>query len=245
MQHATAHCPAHWGTWGLLLVPFVCGPMSSSSALPPADARPHSTLCSTQHRAALPPKGLEDAAHNSALPCPGAAGVIATDLHHGIPLLLHNARRNLDEAAAAAAVRAKPATPSGCLLLRRTRGRAGGAEQSSRRRRREEGGGDRLSRLEDKKEILCKSVLLLADRDRFWPQGGADDKGGGGRVCCPVGHDLVERQAECEDYICNVCDEDVDDGGESWLTAAIRMDNPCCSCKPPPRHMDGPPTRRP
>ena len=67
--------------------------------------------------------------------------------------------------------------------------------------------------------------LLAADAAEPEPEPAA--AGGSSEAtscCCPEGHVLLSRAAECEDYICNVCDSDIDEGGTLWSCT-----EPCCN----------------
>lgn len=46
---------------------------------------------------------------------------------------------------------------------------------------------------------------------------------------CPERHALASRIADCEDYICNVCDEDIDEGGIVWACRQCDFDM-CTQC---------------
>ena len=65
--------------------------------------------------------------------------------------------------------------------------------------------------------------LPLADEAEPEPEPAAGSPSGAACCCCccccPEGHALGSRAAECEDYICNVCDSDIDEGGMLWSCA--------------------------
>ena len=68
------------------------------------------------------------------------------------------------------------------------------------------------------------------------PELGAAAAGGNSEAtacCCPEGHALLSRAAECEDYICNVCDSDIDEGGTLWSCTKERCDgfDLCGNCE--------------
>ena len=51
--------------------------------------------------------------------------------------------------------------------------------------------------------------------------------------CCPEGHPLLSRAAECEDYTCNVCDRDIAEGGTLWSCTKDRCEgfDLCGNCE--------------
>jgi hypothetical protein len=76
--------------------------------------------------------------------------------------------------------------------------------------------------------------LLAADAAEPEPEPAA--AGGSSEAtscCCPEGHVLLSRAAECEDYICNVCDSDIDEGGTLWSCTEERCEgfDLCGNCE--------------
>jgi len=48
-------------------------------------------------------------------------------------------------------------------------------------------------------------------------------------VLCPDRHELASHPADCEDYICNVCDEDIEEGEAVWACRLCDFDV-CSHC---------------
>ena len=43
-------------------------------------------------------------------------------------------------------------------------------------------------------------------------------------LTCPSGHNLAESPAECEDFMCNICDFDIDEGDSMWRCPECNFD---------------------